>query len=303
MFDFKILVVEDHSIYRKLLTEIIEAKKFKFLEAADGESGLEMFKKHKPDLVICDVLLPKIDGLTLLKSIKKIKPDTYVVMVTAHDYEDWVIEALESGASNYLKKPVTFKELTHILDKYYEIAKNKSVSKNIMSVVEEKQLVLKCKSNIQSIPLLVDYFIKETGDKIKESERFGFELGLNELIINSVEHGNLEISSEEKQKAFEDNKLLHLYNTKLKEPELANRTITIKLNITKEIIELEIIDEGKGFDWRKISDPLKTENIEKLVGKGIFLSKYYFDELEYKGKGNIVRVIKKINQKEINSVM
>ena len=292
MFDFKILVVEDHPIYRKLLIDIIEAKKIKFLEAEDGEVGLEMFKKHKPDLVICDILMPKMNGLELLKTIKEIKSDTYVIIATAHDYEDWVIEALNSGASNYLKKPVTFKELTHILDKYYEIEKNKSISKNIMSVVEEKQLILKLKLDIQSIPNIVDYLIKETGNKIKESDRLGFELGLNELIINSVEHGNLEISSEEKQKAFEDNKLLHLYNTKLKEPELANRTITIKLNITKEIIELEITDEGKGFDWRKISNPLTSDNIEKLAGKGVFLSKYYFDELEYKGKGNIVRVIK-----------
>lgn len=296
MFDFKILVIEDQSIYRKLITEIIEAKKFKFLEAEDGESGLKMFKKHKPDLVICDILLPKIDGLTLLKSIKKIKHDACVVMVTAHDYEDWVIEALKSGASNYLKKPVTFKELTHILDKYYEIAKNKSVSKNIMSMVEEKQLVLKCKSDIQSIPNIVDYIIKETGDNIKKSEIFGFELGLNELLINSVEHGNLEISGEEKYIALENNKLIELYDSKLKEPELAKRTITIKLNITKEIVELEISDEGKGFDWQKISNPLKTDAIEKPGGKGIFLSKYYFDELEYKGKGNIVRVIKKINR-------
>jgi len=296
MFDFKILVIEDNPIYRKLLTEIVEAKKLKFLEAEDGESGLDMFKKHKPDLVLCDILLPKTDGLTVLKSIKKIKPNTCVVMVTAHDYEDWVIEALESGASNYLKKPVTFKELTHILDKYYEIAKNKSISKNIMSMVEEKKLVLKCKPNIQSIPLLVDYLIKETGDMIKESERFGFELGLNELLVNSIEHGNLEISGEEKYLALENNKLNHLYDSKLKKPELANRTITIKMNITKEIVELEITDEGKGFDWRKISDPLKTDDIEKPGGKGIFLSKYYFDEFEYKGKGNIVRVMKKINR-------
>ncbi len=297
MFDFKILVVEDQPIYRKLLTDIIEAKKFKFFEAVDGESGLEMFRKHSPDLVICDISMPKMNGLELLKAIKKIKPDTYVVIATAHDYEDWVIEALESGASNYLKKPVTNMELTHILDKYYEIAKNKAITKNIMSMMEEKQLVLKCKSNIQSIPNIVNYLIKETGNKINESERFGFELGLNELIINSVEHGNLEISGEEKYKALENNKLINLYNLKLKDPELANRTLTVKLNIKKEIIELEIIDEGKGFDWRKINDPLKTENKEKLVGKGIFLSKNYFDKLEYKGKGNIVRVIKKINQK------
>jgi YesN/AraC family two-component response regulator len=295
MYDFKILVVEDQPIYRKLLTEIIESKKFKFIEAHDGESGLEMFKKHKPDLVFCDVLMPKVDGLQLLKSIKKIKPDTVVVMVTAHDCEDWVIEAIESGASNYLKKPVAFKEMSHILDKYYKIANNKSISKNIMSVVEEKQLLLKFESNIQTIPLLVDYLINETGDKIKELDRFGFELGLNELIMNSVEHGNLEIGREEKQKALDKNKLNQLYKTKLKDPELANRTLTVKLHINKEIVEIEIIDEGKGFDWQKISDSIRTNDIESLGGKGIFLSKYYFDELEYIGKGNIVRVVKNIN--------
>ena len=296
MFDFKILVVEDHPIYRKLILEIIEAKKFTFLEAIDGENGLEMFRKHTPDLVICDILMPKMNGLELLKAIKKIKPNTYVIIATAHDYEDWVIEALNLGASNYLKKPVSYKELTRVLDKYYKIEKNKSISKNVMSVVKEKQLILKLKSNIQFIPLFVDYLIKETGDKIKESERFGFELGLNELLINSIEHGNLEISSDEKAKALENNKLLDLYDSKFKKPELAKRTITVKLNITKEIIELEITDEGRGFDWRKVSDPLKTENREKFNGKGIFLSKYYFDVLEYKGKGNIVRVIKYLSK-------
>lgn len=292
MIDFKILVVDDNPIYRRLLTEIVSSKKINFLEASDGEIGLDMFKKHLPDVVICDVFMPKLNGLDLLKAIKRIKPDTFVIMVTVHDFEDWIIEALESGASNFLKGPVTHKELSMLIDKYYEIVKNRSFSKNFISIIKEKQLTLKFNSDIMSVPNIVDYILRETGNRINISERFGFELGLNELITNSIEHGNMEISSEEKKTAIENNKLLQLYKSKFKEPEIANRTITVKLNISKEIIELEIIDEGKGFDRQNICDPLKAVNAKELVGKGIFLSKHYFDEMEYIGKGNIVRIKK-----------
>jgi DNA-binding response OmpR family regulator len=102
----KILVIDDEPEIRELLSEILQGEGFEVFGAADGVEGLELFHDIKPDLVITDVKMPHKDGLEVLKGVKDAKFDIDVIILTGHSDEATAIECLQSGAYDYLLKPV-----------------------------------------------------------------------------------------------------------------------------------------------------------------------------------------------------
>ena len=106
----KILVVEDEENIRKVIKKILEINEFKVLEARDGVEAMDIFYSEKIDLIILDWMLPKINGIEVLKMIRE-ESSLPILMLTAKSEEDDEIEGLEVGANDYLKKPFSLKIL------------------------------------------------------------------------------------------------------------------------------------------------------------------------------------------------
>jgi two-component system, cell cycle response regulator len=102
----KILVIDDETEIRGLLCEVLQEEGFEVFGAADGVEGLKLFHDIKPDLVITDVKMPRKDGLYVLKGVKDAKSDVDVIILTGYSDEATAIECLQSGAYDYLLKPV-----------------------------------------------------------------------------------------------------------------------------------------------------------------------------------------------------
>ncbi len=103
---FKILLVDDEELIIRLLSMSLQSDGYQTVSALSGEKGLEVFKAEAPDIVITDIKMPGMDGLTLLKKIKEIDPDKEVIIVTGHGDVDSTIMALQYGASDFINKPV-----------------------------------------------------------------------------------------------------------------------------------------------------------------------------------------------------
>jgi len=103
---FKVLVVDDSTVMRKIVTQILRSEAFDVVaEASNGEESLEMYKQYKPDVVTMDVNMPLMDGLTALKKLLEIDAGARVVMLTSESEQKMVLEAIQSGAKNYVVKP------------------------------------------------------------------------------------------------------------------------------------------------------------------------------------------------------
>ena len=119
-----ILFVDDDPILRMLLSEVLGGFGFSVLEAEDGQSGVDSFREHHPDLVLCDLHMPRMNGLDVLKTIRRESPNTPVVMLSAGGRMDGVVEALHLGAWDYLMKPLQgFDVLEHRLNKCFDRAR------------------------------------------------------------------------------------------------------------------------------------------------------------------------------------
>jgi DNA-binding NtrC family response regulator len=107
----KILLVDDEKTMVKYLSRRLVKRGFDVSVAYSGLSALEEIKKIDFDLVLLDVLMPEMDGIETLKEIKKIKPETEVIMLTGHASVEVGIEGMKSGAFNYIMKPFDPDEL------------------------------------------------------------------------------------------------------------------------------------------------------------------------------------------------
>jgi YesN/AraC family two-component response regulator len=296
----KVLILEDDAFSRKYFLNIVERQGIICEAVENGVLGLEIFDNFDPDVVICDIQMPEMDGLQFLETIRRRNSDAIFIMATAFESEEYAIRALELGANNYLKKPVYPENLVRLLQKYQEMVEQHTVFDNLVIRTEKLEFTQFFKSDMRSIPAMIDYLMQYVKEFLEDSEKIGIELGLAELITNAVEHGNLNISYLEKSEALENNRFTELIESRLLNPEITKRTVKIDFKQNSDFFQWIISDEGNGFNWLDVQNPLLTEGIEKLHGRGIFISRFQFDEMEYLEKGNVVRILKKIVRKMEN---
>jgi DNA-binding NtrC family response regulator len=106
-----ILIVEDEKVLRESLAELLTDEGYEVLQAGDGKAAYELVLQKPVDLVLSDVRMPEMDGLTLLQHLKKAIPETPVVMLTAYGTVESAVAALHAGAVDYLLKPVQFDDV------------------------------------------------------------------------------------------------------------------------------------------------------------------------------------------------
>lgn len=116
----KILYVEDESQAREALTKYLNRRFGKIFTAEDGVEGLSVFQEQEPDLVIVDLYMPNMDGLEMIKRIKKISPNVYVIVTSAVDEVGAILNGVNLGIDKYLLKPINPEELVKLVNAYKE---------------------------------------------------------------------------------------------------------------------------------------------------------------------------------------
>lgn len=138
----KILIIEDEAAIRRVLTKILseENDSYKVDEAEDGLQGLEKIKNNDYDLVLCDIKMPKMDGVELLEAVKKIKPEIPMVMISGHGDMETAIQTMRLGAFDYISKPPDLNRLLNTvrnaLDKKQLVVENKILKKKVSKSYE-----------------------------------------------------------------------------------------------------------------------------------------------------------------------
>jgi len=146
----KILIIEDEASIRRVLVKILseENDTYQVDEAEDGAVGLEKIKNNDYDLVLCDIKMPKLDGVEVLEEVKKIKPEIPMVMISGHGDMETAIHTMRLGAFDYISKPPDLNRLLNTvrnaLDKKQLVVENKilkkKVSKNYEMVGESEAI-------------------------------------------------------------------------------------------------------------------------------------------------------------------
>jgi len=135
-----ILIIDDEKAIRKTLTEILSFEGYKIDEAADGEEGLKKFKEKTFDLVLCDIKMPKLDGIEFLQKAGEVNPDVPIIMISGHGNIETAVEAVKKGAYDFISKPPDLNRLLitirNAMDKSSLVTETKVLKRKVRKVQE-----------------------------------------------------------------------------------------------------------------------------------------------------------------------
>lgn len=138
----KILIIEDEAVIRRVLKKILleESDTYQVEEAANGLQGIEKIRVNEYDLVLCDIKMPKMDGLEVLQSVKKLRPEIPFVMISGHGDINTAVSSMRLGAFDYISKPPDLNRLLstvrNALDRKVLVLENKRLKKKVSKKYE-----------------------------------------------------------------------------------------------------------------------------------------------------------------------
>src|SRR6187399_496722 len=153
-----ILIIDDEKAIRKTLSEILSYEGYKIDEAGDGEEGLKKFREKEYDVILCDIKMPKIDGIEFLEKAKEANPDIPIIMISGHGTIETAVEAVKKGAYDYISKPPDLNRLLitirNAMDKTTLVTETKVLKRKVSKVqdiVGSSAPIQKIKETIEKV--------------------------------------------------------------------------------------------------------------------------------------------------------
>lgn len=206
----KVLIVEDEKMIRKGIVAMLKRAPIpiqEIMECRNGEEALELLKATKYDLMITDIRMPKMDGITLVKQIQDIPNRPYVLVVSGYDYFNYAVEALRHGVKDYLLKPIEREKFYQIISKVQEE----------LDLKEEETVISKKIGSQQLKYLLLNRSI--TNEEIESIEQQFTNMFPDSYLICCLENKDLSIKDEDSiilLRDVEEQTLLIMDNEQLK---------------------------------------------------------------------------------------
>ncbi len=311
----KILIIEDNPEVLGMLESMLSREGFETLSTDNGSEAFAIAKDQGPDIVLIDLNMPSLEGLDVCRKLKE-KPETQdsiVIIVSAITDVTVKERGFQSGAVDYIQKPfrqgefiarlnaqlrqkkdldTLRRQFQNLRDSLAQSLDNLSEGVDQECIVEEKK-VLSIPSDTDRVQSIINQLLIGLGGDFDKA-RADIALGLHETIVNAIEHGNLGITSEEKNQSLENQTYMKLLEERQRDPQYSSRKVTIEYTLTDRVVQYKIRDEGAGFDWRSFIEREAPNDLLALHGRGIMICRHLFDSMEYNEVGNEVTLTKEL---------
>ncbi|OHE21439.1 MAG: regulator [Sulfurimonas sp. RIFOXYD2_FULL_37_8] len=162
--DLKVLLVEDEESISRLLKEAVADSFYTFLIARDGLEGIALFKKLKPDIVITDIMMPRMSGLEMAQELRKLNPDIHIIVLSAFSEKEKLLSAIDIGINKYFLKPFDTDELLDYIqsitpklsDRLIKLDDGFVFNKSTNSLYKKDRFVPLTKNEMKFLSLLLD---------------------------------------------------------------------------------------------------------------------------------------------------
>ena len=142
MSQLNLLYVEDEISVREMLSKRLEKIVKNLYVAVDGEDGYEKYLEHKPDLILTDITMPKLNGIQMANKIREIDSQIPIIVLSAHADSNFLLDAIESGVTGYLIKPINKEKLYTLLETNAKMIYLDKINKKQLQQIEEQKTIL-----------------------------------------------------------------------------------------------------------------------------------------------------------------
>jgi CheY-like chemotaxis protein/anti-sigma regulatory factor (Ser/Thr protein kinase) len=289
-----VLVVDDAAVDRRMTGAIIEHNLGWRVEyAEDGASALAAMERKMPRLVLTDLRMPGMDGLELVKAIRKKYPTVPVVLITAYGNEDIAIQALRDGAASYVPKKSLDHDLASTLEQVVAAAQTEGRQQRLLERLSHTEALFILENDQAHIPALIalvqEYLVRL--GLCDQTDRIRVGVALEETLLNAIYHGNLEVSSELRQEG--DDPYHRLAEERRQQPPYRDRQIYFTYKFSHSEAVFAIRDEGPGFDPSLLPSPTDPANLGRVSGRGLLLIRTFMDEVTFSDTGNQITLVKR----------
>jgi CheY-like chemotaxis protein len=303
----RILLVEDSPVQRRAIEQLLSGTGHQVEIAADGQAAWELLQQSLPDLVITDLRLPGLDGLSLVRRIRAEEWRLPVVVITEFGSEQVAAEALAAGATSYVPKTQLAVELVEVVDELITYVAGESGFERLLSRVRTSCFEFELDNDPALIPPLTDLLQQMIASicDLPQPQRLQVGVAFGQAVHNAMYRGNLEIpgpgrapagdpdsGAAEESSPWED----EVARRRLAPPYAARR-IHITAEIQPSEICFRICDDGPGFDFQQVlaeaKESVQPDRAMPPLGRGLVLMQAFLDEIRYAGRGNEVILIKR----------
>jgi DNA-binding response OmpR family regulator len=194
-----ILYIEDDEITRENISSFLKRKCKNFFVAVDGKEGLELFEKYNPDIIITDIEMPNLDGLSMAKKIRKQSPSTQIIITTAYASQEYLIEAVNLHLIKYIVKPISLPKLNEALANCEEFLEDSVITKinfnktsfydtYTKELIKDKEVISLSKTERALLDLLIKNHPAPTSYETIDSNVYEFASSKNaiKLLVKSL---------------------------------------------------------------------------------------------------------------------
>lgn len=248
-----ILLVEDDSPVREGLAIVLRRAGWDVVVAEDGRAGAEAFQKRRADVVLTDLMMPRLDGLGVLAEVRAVDAEVPVVVLTGYATVDRCRDALRAGANDFVSKPCEAASLKRILDRAYQKRAEAETLREVRAATQQT-LYLKVPADIGKRPGVVAQVVAAADAAGFGDRRWTIRLAVDEAFVNAVVHGARCDPAKE---------------------------ISVAADFDGGRATIAVADSGEGFDPATVPDALS----DAQGGRGLFLLRSFCDEVTWRSSG------------------
>jgi CheY-like chemotaxis protein len=291
-----ILVVDDSAVDRKVIGALLQKGSAHAIAfASDGAEALSHVGRAMPDLIVTDLMMPKMDGLQLVRAIRVQYPSVPVILTTAHGSELLAVEALKNGAAGYVPKAHLAERLLETVEEVLALAKADRDYEKMVNCLSRTDFTffLEMANDLALIPPFIK-LVEQTVASVRLCDFNGqlrIGVALREALKNAMIRGNLEICREAAEAARTQG--VDLAEQRRKSPPYRDRRVFIDVNVSTKEARFVIRDEGPGFDVATLPDLAESTTGKGQGGRGLALMFTFMDKVAFNDTGNEVTLIKR----------
>jgi CheY-like chemotaxis protein len=291
--ELTILVVDDSAVDRLVARRLLEKHgAWRVAQAVDGADALEAIARSAPALVLTDLQMPRVDGLSLVEQVRERFPGVPVVLMTGHGSEEIAITALRAGAASYVPKRNLPTDLISTVEQVLAASQTDDRRTRVLGALSERV----SRYTLENDPALVSPLVQVLREELVAfglcdatgATRAG--IALEEAILNAVYHGNLGVSSD--LKLAGDGSFERLAAARRFEAPYRERRVRVSAELTPTGASFIVADEGPGFNVAALPDPTDPANLERPSGRGVLFMRTFMDDVRYNSIGNAVTLVK-----------